>query len=161
MTEKKRHQRQLALAARDELFGRLMTRLETVVKADGPATAVAVCKEEAPALARAVSTEKQLRIGRTSFKLRNPANQPPEWAGEWVVSRTTEASFTAHTDGRLGVLLPIRLKEQCLVCHGSTTQIVEPVKRELAAHYPEDRAVGFGIGDLRGWFWIEVPAGGR
>jgi len=27
----------------------------------------------------------------------------------------------------------------------------------LAAKYPMDQATGFKEGDLRGWFWIEVP----
>jgi hypothetical protein len=27
----------------------------------------------------------------------------------------------------------------------------------LAARYPDDRATGFAPGDLRGWFWVEVP----
>jgi hypothetical protein len=26
-----------------------------------------------------------------------------------------------------------------------------------AAKYPKDQATGFKEGDLRGWFWVEVP----
>jgi hypothetical protein len=157
MTEPQHQQRQRALAARDELFGRLMKRLASILATDGPSKAVAVCKTEAPAIANAVSSEHGLRIGRTSHKLRNPTNRPPEWAREWVASRTTEATFKAHPDGRLGVLLPIHLKAQCVVCHGSPAQFVDSVRLELAASYPDDQAVGFEVGDLRGWFWIEVP----
>ncbi len=161
LTEPQRQQRALAVGARDELFGRLTHQLETVGKSDGLVKAVAVCKEQAPTIAQAVSNEQRLRIGRTSFKLRNPANQPPEWAREWVRDQAAEAKIAAHSDGRLGVLLPIFLKDQCVVCHGSSTQIGEAVRAELTAHYPEDQAVGFAVGDLRGWFWIEVPEGGQ
>jgi len=157
LTESQRQQVQTAQAARDELFGRLMQRLETVTKTAGSAKAVVVCKDEAPQIAQSVAKEKNLRIGRTSFKLRNPANQPPDWASDGVQQRVAEPWFTAHSDGRLGVLLPIRLKDQCLVCHGSSEQVAEPVRAELATHYPNDRATGFAVGDLRGWFWVEVP----
>jgi hypothetical protein len=31
------------------------------------------------------------------------------------------------------------------------------VREELAERYPADRATGFKVGDIRGWFWVEVP----
>ena len=31
------------------------------------------------------------------------------------------------------------------------------VKNELASLYPNDQATGFKEGDLRGWFWVNVP----
>jgi hypothetical protein len=43
------------------------------------------------------------------------------------------------------------------MCHGPREMIADEVQTALSAHYPEDRAVGFSEGDLRGWFWIEVP----
>jgi hypothetical protein len=145
-----------AVQARDALFQRLMQRLQSILHQDGPAKAVIVCKEQAPAIAQAVTEEYGVRIGRTSYKIRNPANHPPDWASEVVATRTPGPAFFAHPDGRLGVLLPIRLKEQCLICHGSRDQIVEAVRTELAANYPNDQAVGFAVDDLRGWFWVEV-----
>ena len=39
-------------------------------------------------------------------------------------------------------------------------EAMKNVKEALAASYPADRATGFREGDLRGWFWIEVPAAG-
>ena len=35
------------------------------------------------------------------------------------------------------------------------------VREALATHYPADQATGFQTGDLRGWFWVTVPAGAR
>jgi len=46
----------------------------------------------------------------------------------------------------------------CVVCHGDPAQIPDAVLAALAARYPDDRATGFAEGDLRGWFWVEVPA---
>jgi hypothetical protein len=72
-------QKQRALAARDQLFDRLMARLAAVIQTAGPAGAVAVCREEAPNISRAVSAEMGVSIGRTSHKLRNPNNRPRPW----------------------------------------------------------------------------------
>jgi len=31
------------------------------------------------------------------------------------------------------------------------------VREQLSTHYPDDAATGYQAGDLRGWFWVEVP----
>ena len=51
----------------------------------------------------------------------------------------------------------IRLKAQCLKCHGPKEQILPEVRDALARDYPKDQATGFQEGDLRGWFWLSVP----
>jgi hypothetical protein len=45
---------------------------------------------------------------------------------------------------------PIMTGKLCLTCHGS--QLAPPVAEALATHYPNDQAVGFKEGDLRGAF---------
>ncbi len=148
-----------AIAARDALFKQLSTRLVNAMSNGGPASAIEVCGTEAPRIAMAVGEEFGVAIGRTSFRLRNPKNQPPPWAGTLIDERPTETRFVELPDGRTGALLPIMLKSQCLVCHGPDEQIAEKVKTQLTKQYPDDQATGFEEGDLRGWFWVEVPAG--
>ena len=63
----------------------------------------------------------------------------------------------ALADGHLGVLLPIRLKAQCLMCHGPKEQVLPDVQAAIGRAYPNDQATGFQEGDLRGWFWLSVP----
>jgi hypothetical protein len=150
---------QTALAARDELFKRLSTRLMSAMAQGGPTAAIPVCREEAPKIAADVGQEFGVAIGRTSWKLRNSQNQPPAWATPLVEQRVAEAQFLQLEDGRHAALLPIRLKAQCLACHGPDDQISPQVRDSLAANYPDDEATGFADGDLRGWFWVEVPAG--
>ncbi|MBS0204581.1 MAG: DUF3365 domain-containing protein [Planctomycetes bacterium] len=48
------------------------------------------------------------------------------------------------------------LKVQCLACHGPKDQIADDVQEQLTRLYPDDQAVGFNEGDLRGWFWVDV-----
>lgn len=157
MTPDQAAQRDKALAAREAMFTRLNGRLMEVVGSEGPAAAIAVCSEEAPQIAADTSREHGVSMGRTSFRLRNPKNTPPPWATQLVADRVDEPTYLSN-GRKLAALLPIRLEATCLMCHGSEEAIPPPVKEALAKHYPEDQATGFQEGDLRGWFWVEVPA---
>lgn len=159
-----------AVAARDSMFGRLFAALAEAMSRPGPdgqpagaAGAIEVCRTEAPRIAREVAAERQLMIGRTGLKLRNPTNAPPAWAAPLLarLSESDESGAVAsaqlvHPDGSLGVLLPIKLLSNCLVCHGPQEQIEPRVREVLVKSYPDDRATGFREGDLRGWFWVEI-----
>ena len=37
--------------------------------------------------------------------------------------------------------------------------IDEGVMAAISEVYPDDQALGFVEGDLRGWFWVEAPPG--
>lgn len=145
------------LAAREAMAGRLLDRLTTIVAEKGHVAAIEVCRDQAPEIARVVADEHDVRIGRVSFKKRNPANNAPHWAAAAVEARTEDPLAFASDRGTLALLLPIRLNAQCVACHGTPDQVAEPVRDAIAKFYPEDRATGFQPGDLRGWFWVEVP----
>lgn len=160
-------QRVRAEAARDAMFARLFAALEEAMAATGaagepvgPAAAIAVCKEQAPKIAQAVSREQGVMIGRTSDRLRNPSNVAPAWAANVLADQPSEARYVVNTDGSFGATLPIRLMPTCLVCHGPADSIEPAVREALAAMYPKDQATGYAAGDLRGWFWVEVPSAG-
>lgn len=157
LTDAQKAQAARAAEARDALAGSLLAELTGALDAGGPTAAIAVCKERAPAIAREVSARTGVRIARTSFKLRNPANAPPAWAADLVERRVSEPTHVALADGALGALLPIKTAAPCLGCHGEAERIPPEVGAALAASYPADRATGFRSGDLRGWFWVEVP----
>lgn len=161
LTHSQQAQRRLALDAKDAMFTRLFAALGEATSKPGPdggtAGAIGVCKDEAPKIAQTVAREKGVMIGRTSVKLRNPANAAPSWAVGVLNDQPAEPRLAANTDGSLGVTLPIKLAANCLACHGSLETIEPAVKAALAAKYPKDQATGFKQGDLRGWFWVEVP----
>jgi hypothetical protein len=159
MDEAQQRQQLVALAARDTLFQQLSGRLTEVLTDAGPTKAIEVCKSDAPRLAGEVGQQFGVSIGRTSHRLRNPANKPPDWSQALVDQQVAEPQFVSLDDGRLGVLLPIHLKAACVLCHGPKDKIVPDVRASLVSHYPQDQATGFQEGDLRGWFWVEVPAG--
>lgn len=159
LSETQKKQRDHAVSAKEKLFKSLLGELTASIGKNGVADSIEICKTRAPQLARTVSDEFGLRIGRTSFLLRNAENQPPPWAATFVKDRVeTEVNVDIGED-RLGVLLPIRLKEACIKCHGASETITAEVASKINDHYPTDAAMGFAEGDLRGYFWIEVPAG--
>jgi hypothetical protein len=79
------------------------------------------------------------------------------WAETAVAAGIDRTAVFAGPAGELGVLMPIRVLPPCLACHGVEDALQAAVRAALAEGYPEDQATGFADGDLRGWFWVEVP----
>ena len=157
LSDVQRGQKAKADGAREALFAKLMARLADELGKTGPTGAVAVCREQAQPIAAEVAKAQGVSIGRTSHKLRNPGNTPPDWAAGFVAAERATPAMVAAPDGRLGGLTPIRLKATCLACHGDAKAIEPAVAAAIAQGYPRDQATGFKEGDLRGWFWVEVP----
>jgi len=125
--------------------------------AEGPATAIDVCRVQAPAIAADLAVDG-IRLGRTSHRLRNPSNTAPEWVSpvldSWLAEDTDRAPVSMRIgSGREGYVEPILLQPLCATCHG--TEIPADIAAEIADAYPDDEATGFEVGDLRGVFWIE------
>ncbi|NJK90048.1 MAG: DUF3365 domain-containing protein [Myxococcales bacterium] len=156
MTPEQRERLEKAKAAKSKLASRLMEELSSAVSEGNFARGVEVCRDTAPKVAREVSTDLDIEIGRTSFKVRNPKNRPEGWRARMVEARPTDDVVLAGPGGAVGYFSPIRLAEPCVACHGTNEQMASPVKEILASAYPEDEATGFAPGDLRGWFWVEV-----
>lgn len=149
-------------------MGELKGELQAAMTAEGPVKAIEVCNRVAPGIAEAHSERSGWRIGRTSLKLRSPANAPDAW--ETQVMQAFEAR-KAHGEPPAGIdhfavverdggkvfryMKAIPTDEVCTKCHGS--EIAPPVVAKLDELYPQDRARGFRQGDLRGAFTLEKP----
>ena len=152
--------------AMNELQRALLARLTAAMSAGGPASAVDVCRTEARTIADTVAKAQGLELGRTSHRLRNPANAARPWARAAV---DASAGAKAAAEGlkvfdlgdRVGVLRPIGTADACTRCHGAPDEVTKNLGGALAAAYPQDRATGFAPGDLRGWMWAEVPKGAK
>ncbi len=135
---------------------RLMGALQAALPS-GADRAIETCRVEAPALA-AASGGPGVTVGRTSHRLRNPANAPRPWVvpllGEFVANPGAAAPrAVALPTGGIGYVEPIVTQPLCLACHGEA--LAPAVRARLAAQYPADEATGFRTGDLRGLFWVE------
>lgn len=157
MTPETQAQLERSMVAIRDLGSSLLKEISEGLDAEGPAGGIQICREKAPEIATEVADRYQLKIGRTSAKLRNPKNKAPQWAQDAIKGEGQEPLFFEGPKGELGVLAPIRLKSQCLMCHGAMEDIDASVQAALTKYYPEDHATGFAEGDLRGWFWAEVP----
>jgi hypothetical protein len=139
----------------------LQGRLAAALAQGGPPAAVDVCAADAQRIAAEVGASSGLKLGRTSDRLRNPANAPPAWARTFLGLAAGEKAadvqgVAVDLGGQLGVLLPIDVKATCLGCHGAPASISPKVKEVLARRYPRDQAVGYAAGDFRGYLWVEV-----
>lgn len=142
--------RQALLHDMFDLFGKVFSEEET--------PNLEICGPEAKAIAMKVAGEKGVKIGRTSFRLRNKANVPPAWAEAYVADKVEEKIYVQNADGRIAALFPLRMQSNCETCHGDPATMDEAVKDLLAEHYPDDEATGFSSPGLRGYLWVEVPA---
>jgi hypothetical protein len=152
--------------AAKSLASRLRERLTDAVNHGGPTAAIQVCADEAQTIAAEVRRETGVALGRSSLRLRNPADAAPPWVEAWLAQqgeRKAEGvqgirTVTGTPSGSVArVLIPIAIEPGCLGCHGDRDSLAEGVRTVLEARYPLDRATGYAIGDLRGALWAEAP----
>ncbi len=146
-----------AQAAQKDLGKTLKGELTAAVKETSFAGAVDFCHSRAPEIANEVAEKHGVNLGRTSHRLRNANNTPPAWASDAVERKEPKEYVFRGPDETLGYLKPIKLGGLCTNCHGPKDQLAPGVAEQLEEKYPNDEATGFAVGDLRGWFWVEVP----
>ncbi len=145
--------------AAKKLQGTLVVELQTAMKEGGPTNAIQVCNTKAPAIAKEISTASNLRIGRTSLKLRNEMNAPDAWEKKVLESfeaRKAKGEEAAKLEqhevvgGEFRYMKAIAIPPDmpCLKCHG--TELDPAVQAKLKELYPNDKATGYKTGELRG-----------
>ncbi len=154
----------VAAQAIERLGREMRKKLTDTLQKNGPAEAVNVCAKDAPAIISRIESELGVTMKRTSLKLRNPRNAPD--AAEKNVLESLAALHRAGGKLPQGVTVfpddphrfykTIMVEKTCLACHGDPTTMSEAVRRELAATYPDDRAVGYREGDFRGIVSVTV-----
>jgi hypothetical protein len=151
-----------------EFMTTLKSELQSAMKADGPVNAIQVCNTRAPEIAADFSEQKGWTVARTSLKYRNPDNAPDAW--ERKVLEQFEERKASGEDPKQMVyaevvedggaktyrfMKAIPTGPVCLACHGE--KIDAAVEARIQELYPEDRALGFSAGDIRGAFTITQP----
>ncbi|MEO3428373.1 DUF3365 domain-containing protein [Pelagibius sp. CAU 1746] len=161
-------ERDSAHGAIQQLRQAMMQALQTSMREAGPAEATAVCRHLAPEMAAEISAETGWQIRRPALKARNPANRPTEEERGVLLGYLTRSlagqSFEdmetlrlVEQDGKTYVhyMRAIPMLDACLTCHGSN--LAPDVAAKIAEVYPEDEAVGFRAGELRGAFSLLRP----
>jgi cytochrome c553 len=149
---------------------KLLSVLTVEIEKGGPEGAIGVCREKAPEMAKAASQQTGWAIRRVSLKNRNPKAVPDAWerailedfdrraaAGESPA--TLEKGEVVTEDGKKSYryMKALPTVELCTKCHGAPEKLSPAVKAKLAELYPQDKAAGYAVGQIRGAMTIRKP----
>ncbi len=149
-------------------FGKtLKGELQAAVKAKGFGHAVEVCSVKAPEIAEKISASEGWSVARSSHKLRNPHNAPDAFTAAVIKDflarqargedpKAMVKTAIVEEDGKkvFRMVKAIPTGKLCLNCHGGA-EVKPGVEAVLKEHYPEDKARGFKIGEMRGVFTLK------
>lgn len=142
---------------------KLLKLLKDEIAKGGEASAVSVCNEKAPQMAKAASEQSGWGIRRVSLRNRNPKAVPDAWerTGLEDFDRRAAAGEAPTTLEKYGVVedggrkefrymraLPVQML--CLGCHGPVDKMAADVAEKIKTLYPNDTATGYDVGQLRG-----------
>jgi len=152
-----------------QAFALLSTNLMRAIHEQGITNALAYCSERAYPLTALVADTNQVRLQRVTHRPRNPSNDVR--STELAVLREFQLALgrgekprplvRAGTNDYVVFYAPIVLTNPlCLQCHGAVGTDIQPATAALLARlYPQDQATGFKLGELRGMWRMEMPAG--
>jgi pimeloyl-ACP methyl ester carboxylesterase len=134
------------------------------VNTRGTAGALEFCSEKAFLLTDSMSKVLNAKIRRVSDKNRSPLNAAS--GSELAYIRDAKASLAKGEPvkskmqeqvGKHVGYYPIVTEAMCLQCHGKPgTDISEATTAKLRQLYPNDKATGYGINELRGIWVVEM-----
>jgi len=146
-----------------EFMDSLKSVLVKEMQTKGIVSAVSVCSDTAQLLTVNYGFSKGIYIKRVSLKYRNPKNAPDGFESkglnhfrqlhvEGKLDSKTEFFEIVNSDGVNSVryMKPIIVQASCLSCHGVSEQISAEVKTIIQNKYPDDKATGYYMDDLRG-----------
>ena len=151
-----------------EFMGQLKGELKSAMKAGGPMNAVTVCNKTAPVIAKNLSEKYGWDVSRTSLKTRNSNNAPDAWEakvlqefesrkakGEAVKPMKYFEVVESAQGKQFRFMKAIPTGKVCLQCHGEN--LSDELQAKINEVYPEDKATGYKLGDVRGAFSITQP----
>lgn len=148
-----------------ELLKQLGSKLKHEIKTNGIVKAAAFCNVNAYTLTEEVNLHqvKGVSVKRISLKERNPANIPSadeKKALERLQTLVGTKDFPPYVVEKEGKTYkyykPLVIKKGvCLKCHGNISNN-EELSKFMKEHYPNDKAVGYKMNDLRGAIVVEI-----
>jgi len=158
----------MAREAAQQTFAMLSAELAAALEKGGPVAAIPVCAERAGEITAEVAERRNLGIVRLSDRPRNPAQEAQGDDLAAMKSFRTEmeagrepapvVNHLQNDDGTV-VRLPIVIGQPlCLQCHGNDSEVAEATRAAILHTYPDDRARGYMLNDLRGLWKVTIPA---
>lgn len=130
----------------------------------GTENALEFCSAKAYPLTDSMATALHASIKRVSDKNRNPQNaaNPDELAyiqkgKELLQNGQPIPPLVQERNGKMIAYYPIMTDQMCLQCHGKPEEQILPATLEkIHARYPDDKATGYDLNQLRGMWVIEM-----
>jgi len=152
----------------DQLAEKVRGLLLQEIGKGGFSSAVRVCSELAQEITLQFNAQTGHDVRRISLKYRNPKNVPDAYEQRKleefnILNQKKELSNEyfemIEEQGKkyLRYLRPLIVSPLCITCHGPKENIPQEVKAILAERYPDDRATGFLVGDVRGAITVKIP----
>lgn len=148
----------ISIAAQQALMKQLMTAIES----GGPEYAVNFCNERAMPITDSLSNRYNCEIKRIALRNRNPNNALT--TEEKIIYDGYAQSITTGAPAQPQLVInqkellfykPIVLgMPACLQCHGKPDQLDPKAYVAIQSKYPDDKAVNFSLGELRGMWKI-------
>lgn len=150
-----------------QAFSTLNAILTQQVKAVGTDGAVRYCNESALPLTDSVARQHGIQMQRLAYRNRNPLNATSnyernilvDWEEAVKKNQELKPKIVQNGDqiswyGAITIAQP-----QCLDCHGLLQEgdILNETLQQIKKHYPNDKAVNFELGDVRGMWKISYP----
>ena len=141
----------------------MSTQLKQSMEAGGVPNAVQYCNVAAYPIADSLSQIHNAVIRRVSDKPRNPANAMNEreqavfnqFKAEWGSDQPLKPIVEQLANGEVAFYAPIALQTLCTNCHGKLGETLKPENYAVIQKlYPDDQAIGYAEGDLRGMWSI-------
>ncbi|WP_289044478.1 DUF3365 domain-containing protein [uncultured Olleya sp.] len=128
------------------------------IQKKGTLEALAFCNEKAYPLTDSMSVVHNASIKRVSDKPRNQNNLANKKELTYINSfkndiknNTEPKPIVDVLEDKVQVYYPIKTNAMCLQCHGKPNQdIKRPTLKSLANLYPDDKAVGYDLNQVRG-----------
>lgn len=142
----------------------LMSNVANAMQEGGSIHAVDFCNVEAMLLTDSLSKLHGVTIQRVSDKNRNPQNSLATSmdVGVWEKVKAAMASesgpkqFMEEENGSYFYYKPIVIAmPTCLSCHGNESDIDVATQKLIVERYPEDKALDYQMGDLRGLWKVK------
>lgn len=140
--------------------------LRAAIQSGGMEYAIGFCNLEALPITDSVSELQQANIKRLAKKNRNLLNATNEveseiyktYIIEWLDGKVLQPKVIPNESGHPVYYKVIRIQPLCLNCHGVPGQDITPdLAKKIVELYPEDKAINFKNGELRGMWAIEFP----
>lgn len=144
----------------------LGSNLMKAISEGGPVNALEFCNIKAYPLTDSMAAAFKAHISRVTDLPRNPENAANNSQLNYINSSKQKLAAGNKIDPNLSVIdgkitgyYPIITNQMCMQCHGSENgQIDKNTLEKLQELYPDDEATGYGVGELRGIWVVEMDS---